>query len=226
MRTAALAILAAFALVAAACSSSTSTPAPPPESTSTMAPATTTSTTSSPSSAVLVAFPDPASTEGWINVDDSVMGGVSASESSWFAIGSSGALLFTGILSTESNGGFASTLGPADVTIGERAAGSTALRVQAQGDGRTYLLQLRAGRNGNERWIARFTPPSAPANSQTTDASVTVPIASFEAVDRFLRPLNSSDQLDPSTIVQLGIYVLDAQVGEFRLLLQSVDAVR
>lgn len=189
-----------------------------------MAPATTTSTTASPSSAVLVAFPDPASTEGWINVDDSVMGGISASETEWLDGGGEGALVFTGLLSTESNGGFSSVLSPTDRAIGQRASDAIALQVNAIGDGRTYLLQLRAGREGNERWIARFTPLTYRPRTDTEESKI--PISSFQFVDRFLRPMQPSTPLDPSTIVQVGVYVLDGQIGQFRLTLESISAIR
>ena len=148
------------------------------------------------------------------------MGGVSASESTWLANGGTGALVFSGVLSTESNGGFASTLGPFDRGIGGRAAGTAGLRVNSVGDGRTYLLQLRAGSDDNERWIARFTPkPSGAANGGEL-----IPLGAFEAVNRFLRPITPTGPLDPSTISQIGVYVLDAQVGEFRLVLESINA--
>lgn len=211
------------ALLVTACGSEVrATDAVPSSSTtSTTISAPSTSTTTGKVSPVLISFPTKASVDAWTNVDDSVMGGISASESTWIADGGVGALDFSGVLSTESNGGFASTLGPIDRSIGERATGSSGLRINASGDGRTYLLQLRAGRNDGERWIARFTP-------RTESASVTggelVPFAEFIAVNRFLGPITPSAPLDPSTISQIGVYVLDAQVGEFRLVLASISA--
>lgn len=186
----------------------------------TLAPTTSSSTIAVQAEKLLVSFPDPVSADAWTNVDDSVMGGISASESTWIDDGGTGALVFSGVLSTESNGGFASTLGPLDRSIGGRATGTTALRIKATGDGRTYLLQLRAGEDGGERWIARFTPRA----SSTATGGELVPFDSFEAVNRFLRPVTPSTPLDPSTISQIGVYVLDAQVGEFRLVLGSINA--
>lgn len=163
---------------------------------------------------VLVSFPTQQSAESWVNIDDSVMGGVSDSDSSW----EDGALVFAGVLSAENNGGFASTLGPADATIGARAAAATALRIDASGDGRSYLLQLRTSTSRDERWICRFTPAA--------DGTSIVLITQFERVNRFLRPVGPGSGLDPSTIDQVGIYVLDGQVGDFRLSLRSITAVR
>ncbi len=223
------AVLAAVALTllvgcgsGSSSSSTTTTVATTLESTSTSAP-TTTSTLVAPGSDVLIAFPFAAVADAWINVDDSVMGGVSASESSWVDTGG-GALLFTGDLSTERNGGFASTLGPYDISIGPRAGGAGALGVHAVGDGRTYLLQLRAGSKSTDRWVARFTPPTT--RDGTGSSTVVIPISSFQAVNQFLRPTTPSTPLDPATISQIGIYVLDGQVGTFRLVLERITALR
>jgi hypothetical protein len=178
-----------------------------------------------PSSAdVIISFPDAASVAAWRNVDDSVMGGVSASTSSWLLNGGRGAMEFTGELSTDNNGGFASTLSRVDKDLGTRASGSRALGVRAIGDGRTYLLQLRAGPSGAERWISRFTPPTVVTDG--IGPTVDVSLESFEPVNQFLRPIDPVAALDPATISQIGVYVLDGQVGSFRLVLESVSAVR
>jgi hypothetical protein len=173
---------------------------------------------------VIVSFPDDSSVASWRNVDDSVMGGVSASTSSWVATGDGGVMEFTGDLSTDNNGGFASTLSRVDTGLGMRAAGARALGVRAYGDGRTYLLQLRAGPSGADRWISRFTPPAD--DSSGTAANIELPLASFEPVNQFLRPVDPMAALDPASITQIGIYVLDGQVGSFRLVFESLSAVR
>ena len=146
------------------------------------------------------------------------MGGVSASTSTWVDDGP-GALEFSGELSTENNGGFASTLSPVD-----RILGASAFDVHAVGDGRTYLLQLRAGPSGTDRWISRFTPPIS--DSVDRDAAVVLPLDSFEPVNQFLRRVDPAAPLDPATISQIGVYVLDGQTGGFRLLIEAITAVR
>ena len=223
MRIARLALVSAMSVVmVTSCAGGSPTadgPATTVEPTTTSSSSTSSSIVAPITDDIIVSFPDPASVAAWNNVDDSVMGGVSASTTEW----SDGALVFSGLLSTDNNGGFASILGPVDRTIGERSAGATALGIDAVGDGRTYLLQLRAGPSGNDRWIGRFTPPLA---GDRTLGAVVVPIARFEAVDRFLRPTNPAKPLDPATIVQMSVYVLDGQVGEFRLALRAITAVR
>jgi hypothetical protein len=53
-----------------------------------------------------------------------------------------------------------------------------------------------------------------------------VPLASFEPVNQFLRPVDPMAELDPASISQIGIYVLDGQVGSFRLIFESISALR
>jgi hypothetical protein len=173
---------------------------------------------------VIVSFPDASSVSAWRNVDDWVMGGVSASSSSWVSSGGRGALEFTGDLSTDNNGGFASTVRRADAGLGLRASGARALGLRAFGDGRTYLLQLQAGPTGADRWISRFTPPADDASGSAP--TIELPLASFEPVNKFLEPVDPMGALDPASITQIGIYVLDGQVGSFRLELESITALR
>lgn len=177
----------------------------------------------SPTSSVLFEFSSPQSVTGWSSVDDSVMGGISASTTTWVETSGSGALLFSGRMTTEQNGGFTSTLGPADQRLGGLAAEANALGVTAIGDGRTYVLQLRAGTSGQERWIARFTPTSTSGGSGNL---VAIPIESFAPVSRFLSPITPSAPLDPATIEQIGFYLIDNQVGNFRLAIEQITAIR
>ena len=221
MRVARIALVSAVTVTLMTSCSNESTPATQPATTlepsSTTSPITT--TTTSISEDILVSFPDQASIAPWKNIDDSVMGGVSASTSTW----QDGALVFTGLLSTANNGGFSSIFAPVDRTLGARSAGATAIGIDAVGDGRTYVLQLRIGASGDNCWISRFTPPVV---GDRTLGPIVMPISSFESVDRFLRPTKASQPLDPATIVQIAVYVLDGQVGEFRLALRSISAVR
>ncbi len=176
-----------------------------------------------PTTNVLFEFESPQSIAGWSSVDDSVMGGISASTTTWEETDGSGALLFSGRMTTEQNGGFTSTLGPSDQRLGRVASGAAALGVSAVGDGRTYVMQLRAGQSGQDRWIARFTPPSTPGERRRL---VSIPIESFAPVNRFLSPITPNSPLDPSTIEQIGIYLIDGQVGNFRLAIEQITAIR
>ena len=125
---------------------------------------------------VLVDLGDPAAVAGWTTVNDPVMGGRSTST---VAFGDGG-LVFSGNISLDNNGGFASARGPVDAEIGRRATGATSLRVRALGDGKTYVLKVGTGSPGP--YIQRFA----------TDAGVRrtydLPASGFEAGGHVPRP--------------------------------------
>jgi hypothetical protein len=150
--------------------------------------------------------------EGWSNVDDTVMGGVSASTTSW----ESGRMVFAGDLSIENNGGFTSVRSPQDVGLGRQLEGADGIGLVAEGDGKTYVLQLRTA--DEHLYVARFV--TVDREQQRFE----LPFDEFEPVTRFLDPAPGAPPLDPSTVVQLAIYLLDGQVGPFRLAVTAIDA--
>ncbi|MFM8862998.1 MAG: CIA30 family protein [Acidimicrobiia bacterium] len=219
-----LLLVAVVGLTAVACGPSDAN-ITTPMSSSTSMPAAESTTTSmadapppAPPSKVMVDFADPASVTGWSNVDDSVMGGVSDSRTFWEA----GALVFTGIVSKDNNGGFVSTLSPVDAAFGERARSATALAVGMRldsGPAGRYLMWLRSADGG--RYVAPFTPMS-----MRGCCFVIIGVAEFVAVDRFLREVRPATPLNPASIVQMGFYLLpDVPRADFRLTLTSIEAV-
>ena len=161
--------------------------------------------------AVLVDLGDPAAVAAWITVNDPVMGGRSTSAVTF----GDGGLVFSGNISLENNGGFASARGPIDSEIGRRAAGATSLRVRAQGDGKTYMLKVETGQPWS--YIQRFS--TDPGVRRTYD----LPVGGFESVGMFLNPAPGAPPLDPSTINRVGIYILDKQEGPFQLIVRAID---
>ena len=73
----------------------------------------------------------------WYVVNDTVMGGVSSSE---VFNSDAGSLVFSGLLSTENNGGFTSTRTEAFPTLN---GGLQKLTLKLRGDGRTYIATIR-----------------------------------------------------------------------------------
>ena len=161
---------------------------------------------------VLVDLGDPAVVAAWTTVNDPVMGGRSTSTVTF----GDGGLVFSGDISLDNNGGFASARGPVDPEIGNRAAGATSLRVRAQGDGKTYLLKVETGQPWS--YVQRFA----------TDAGVRrtydLLVGGFQPVGRFLDPVTGVPPLDPSAINRVGIYILDKQEGPFQLVVSGIDA--
>ena len=147
----------------------------------------TTSTTSGP----VFDFLTPASTDGWRVTNDTVMGGASSGE---LAL-SDGMLVFTGDLSLANGGGFASIRSPAiKPQVALDWAGRQGIRVQVDGDGRTWTLEVRTD-NDSGGWIRSF--PTSPTGTTAVDLSW----GSFEPVTRFLQPRSAAEPLEPTRVV-------------------------
>ncbi len=163
---------------------------------------------------VLLDLDDAGAVAGWTTVNDPVMGGRSTSAVSFGDAG----LVFSGILSLENNGGFASARSPQDPDIGRKATGATSLRVRALGDGKTYVLRVGAA---GQPWsyIQRF--PTEADVRRTYE----LPVSGFQAVGMRLDPAPAAPQtLDPSTISQVSVYILDKQQGPFDIAISGIDA--
>ncbi len=154
----------------------------------------------------------PIVTGPWMVVNDDVMGGVSES----LATADDGTLAFTGRLSLENNGGFASTRAP----IEPLPRGTTGIRFEARGDGRSYQLRLRPGRS--------FDGVAWRANFETTPDRwrlVEVPLAEFEPVFRG-RLVRGQPALGIREIGQLGFLLADRKPGPFALSVRGLAAWR
>ncbi len=147
----------------------------------------------------------------WTAVNDGVMGGVSRSEISSTDRGTG---LFTGYLSLENNGGFASVRTP---VVGSGLDNQTGLEIRVRGDGRVYQLRLRTD--------DRFDGVSYRALFVTRNQewlTFTLPFELFQPTFRG-RILSETEFMDPSRIRQLAFMVADKTQGSFAL---EIDFVR
>ncbi|WP_284230363.1 CIA30 family protein [Mycobacterium antarcticum] len=178
----------------------------------------TTNPPTTPSSAaqvvMLVDLDEASEVATWTTVNDPVMGGQSTSRITF----GDGGLVFSGSVSLENNGGFASARSPQDPDIGRRATGAKSLRVRALGDGKTYVLKVgTAGQPWS--YIQRFTTEAA------VQRIYELPIDGFQPVGQRLDPaLDAPQTLDPSNIDQVSVYILDKQQGPFELTISTIDA--
>jgi len=193
-----------------------------PAVTATTSTALATSTTSAPTSAPtttaptvppLFDFTTPGGVDGWRVVNDTVMGGVSSGELGW----SDGMLVFTGELSLDNGGGFAS-MRSARIEPEEAAewAGRPGPRIVADGDGRTWTVEVRTD-DDDGGWV------SAMQTSADGLTEVELPWASFSPVTRFLDPRPSAEPLDPARVVSVAFYLVDGVEGPFRLGVRSIS---
>ena len=163
-----------------------------------------------PTSTVLFDFSNQDATSDWFNQNDTVMGGVSDSTTTWV----DGHLVFSGNLSLDNHGGFTSSFGPVNDQLPTLMSGAEAIVVTARGDGKTYLMQIR--NYDNTRYIQRFTTVA------DVEQDYVLPLADFESVDWRLSVIPNATPIDTTTIGQLGFYLLDKQVGPFELAISMI----
>jgi len=153
--------------------------------------------------------PSPDDPSAWRSTDDPVMGGVSESE---FVATEEGAA-FTGTVSLQHGGGFASVRAPemeCDLSTFD------GLRTRLRGDGKRYWLTTYTGPGGS---ISYRSPIEPPAHWST----VVVP---FETLTPYRRgtPVPDAPPFAPAQLRTLGVLIADEQEGPFRLEIQSIRA--
>ena len=150
-------------------------------------------------------FSDTAAAKKWLSVNDNVMGGVSEGS---FRITEDKTLEFSGKISLENQGGFAS-IRTRSADLGLDGYDTIALRVK--GDGRTYYLDLRTS--------TLFAAASyrAPIETQK-DAwrEVRIPLKDFEYA-AFGTRIPTAEILRANKVQSVGFTLADKQAGRFRL---------
>lgn len=148
----------------------------------------------------------------WRTVNDSVMGGVSASR---IAVPDDGIARFSGTLSLENNGGFASMR--SNGKIPDLSSCDTMI-VRAKGDGRTYQLRIRTERG--------WRSPDHSLSFSTTKGvwqEHRLPLAKFVPGWRG-RKLRGVPPIDPAQIQSIGILLGDKKPGRFELFIDWIKA--
>ena len=162
---------------------------------------------------ILIDFSVPANVALWSPIDDAVMGGLSQSRLDHDAAGHA---VFSGAVSLERNGGFASVRFSA-LDLG--APGATAYLLEIRGDGQRYKLNLRTDEAfDGVNYQASFV---APPGGWT---SLSLPLSDFQPTFRG-RPVPNAPPLDPGRVRQIGLMIADRQVGPFTLALRSISTV-
>ena len=148
----------------------------------------------------------------WGPVNDTVMGGVSSSQ----AQVTEGVLTFTGTVSLDNKGGFASVRsGPTDLAL----AGLTGFRLTLKGDGKAYDFTVRRRdlpiRGGSYRVQLTTT-----GEAQTLE----FPLTAFSAT-AFGRPVPSAPPLvgAGAQIESVGFLIASKQEGAFAIDVQAIE---
>lgn len=145
----------------------------------------------------------------WRPINDDVMGGVSEST---FEATEAGAA-FTGTVSLEHGGGFASVRAPESV---HDLSAHNGLRLRLRGDGKHYWLTTYTVPGGS---ISYRTPLQPPTHWTTVD----VPFATLTPYRRGTeRP--DAPPFDAAQVQTLGFLIADGQAGPFRLEVEWIRA--
>jgi NADH dehydrogenase [ubiquinone] 1 alpha subcomplex assembly factor 1 len=150
-------------------------------------------------------FAGPDTAQKWQTVNDGVMGGVSDGR---FRITEEKTLEFSGTLSLENNGGFASVrTKPTELGI---KSGDT-LVVRVKGDGREYVLNLYTK---SRRMAFSYRAPLPTAKDEWTE--VKVPLEDFIPT-AFGRRVQGMGPVEPDQISGLGFMLSDKKPGKFQM---------
>lgn len=141
----------------------------------------------------------------WTTVNDDVMGGRSTSR---LTLTEEGTAVFSGFVSLENNGGFASTRAPLGTLDLSEHEGVT-LRVR--GDGRRYQLRFRT-EEGSRGLAYKGEFDTAAGEWQ----DLHLPFRDFQPSFRGRRP-PGAPPLDPGEIRQAGFLIADNREGPFQL---------
>ncbi|MFW5757571.1 MAG: CIA30 family protein [Bacteroidota bacterium] len=146
----------------------------------------------------------------WLIVNDGVMGGLSESR---FALSNRNTAVFSGYVTLENNGGFASTRTKA---MQFQMDGYKGILIRVKGDGKKYQFRLRTN-NQFDGVAYRYHFETKKDQWQT----ISVAFNEFEPVFRG-RTLQNVQPVSPQNIQQLGIMISDKQTGNFKLEIQWI----
>jgi len=159
---------------------------------------------------LVIDFRDPAQVLGWTPVNDRVMGGVSTSQ----VLSAADGMAFSGLVSLDNNGGFASIRAlPREYGLAE----ASLLILRVKGDGQTYKFGIRTDDAFDglqyQAWFA-----TQPGEWQ----DIHLPIHEFHPTFRG-RTVQAA-VLDPARIRVFGLLIADRQAGPFLLVVESIQA--
>ncbi len=168
--------------------------------------------TNAQSKAAIFNFDNRSSERDWKIVNDGVMGGLSTSK---FKVYEEETAAFTGLVSLENNGGFASVR---TLLRNYNLTGFEGIIIRVNGDGRKYKFRIRTD--------SRFDGVVYSNNFSTIENEwVEIKLPFSEFIPQFRgRVLKNVPSIDPARIKQLGFLISDKQQGEFNLIIDWIKA--
>jgi monofunctional biosynthetic peptidoglycan transglycosylase len=159
----------------------------------------------------VIDFAKSSDTNNWIVINDVVMGGVSESS---YQVTESGTAVFSGAVSLENNGGFASAnRNPSQFDLSD----SDGIRFKVKGDGKKYKISVK--NDGS------FNGFSYRVEFNTKDGewlTIDAPFSSF--IPMLMGQKTSASPIDRAIIKTFGFLISDKQEGPFRLEIDWIGA--
>jgi NADH dehydrogenase [ubiquinone] 1 alpha subcomplex assembly factor 1 len=143
--------------------------------------------------------------KNWNCVNDGVMGGLSESQISYL---DGKMAVFSGIVSLENNGGFASSR--MKLESGKLAGGKTVC-IRLKGDGKKYKFRIRL----DDQWDG-ITYSADFLSKKDEWMEIELPFHEFKPTYRG-RILDQTGPLNPAKIQQVGLLISDNQSGSFSI---------
>jgi monofunctional biosynthetic peptidoglycan transglycosylase len=165
------------------------------------------------SETTLFDFRAPTSSPAWQIVNDDVMGGVSTSR---FQILTNGGAVFSGVVSLENNGGFASVRSS---PLRQNLSGLGTFVLRVRGDGHRYKFTVRT-----ETGFDTPLYQGAFATKRGEWEEHRLPFQDFVPTFRG-RILTGVPPLNPAKVTSVGFLIADKQDGAFRLEISWVKAL-
>ena len=160
---------------------------------------------------ILLDFEKSDSSNSWFVINDGVMGGVSASS---FQVTKTGTGVFSGVLSLENNGGFASAnMKPSQFDLKD----CDGIRFRFKGDGKKYKISLK-----NDDKFNGFSYRFVFSTQKDRWLTLDVPFTSF--IPMFMGQTTSAPPVDKTSIKTFGFLISDKQAGPFRLEIDWIGA--
>lgn len=152
-------------------------------------------------------------TPPWRIVNDDVMGGRSSSQ---FQLGADGGAVFSGVVSLENRGGFASAR---SAPLRDKLEGSDTFVLRVRGDGRGYQFTVQTGAGFNApTYQLAFMPRRGEWGEYQLAFEDFVP--TFRG-----RRLANLPLLTAEKIVSVGVLIADQRAGPFQLEISWIKAV-
>lgn len=158
-------------------------------------------------------FSNPDHQQPWESIDDRIMGGFSQSQAE---IADATMLRFSGRVSLQNHGGFASVRSPGGC---HDLSGCSQIMLRVKGDGQRYKLGLRI-----DLFFDGVTYLTGFETKKEEWQEISLPLEAFQPTHHGQRLANAA-QLDPSRIMSFGLLISDQQEGPFRLDLAWIKAV-